>query len=443
MRYRKNADVLAIKSGVTLIELLIVMGILTILATISLGTVKGLLKDQKITQAARLVEQYIETARVRALTSGRPVAVFIERVGMTGVGGNAVPSNYTATRLSIGEVFPPYGGDSIGTKGVLVDVLMPSVPARNFLDGHADEIVFNRDEVVSGFGLNGTDGFIQPGDTIEFEGFDGRFSIESIRPDTTTTPNKMRVSFFNPPASYNANRGLLPHYGSPTSLPINPAHPPEVGFRVYRRPTKSLVGAITLPRGTCIDLSASGLGPGSAGAGDLMATSPFSLTHNASSATTAPAGPATTVRPGSYSRIAVLFSGEGRLSAVIPETKLLSGPAFDQPQLVEAGQILYLLVGRTDQVVPGETANRQQLKQSILQRSLPSSADPITSNLLDSGNIWISCNPFTGEIKSGPVAEVSESAIEAARAELPTLNVQFQRVVRAARSLAIAGIREQ
>ena len=36
--------------GFTLIELLIVMGILTILATLSLTTVKGLLKDQKITQ---------------------------------------------------------------------------------------------------------------------------------------------------------------------------------------------------------------------------------------------------------------------------------------------------------------------------------------------------------------------------------------------------------
>ena len=72
------------RRGVTLVELLIVMGVLTILATLSLTTVKGLLKDQKISQAGRLVEQYFESARIRALTNGRPVAVFLERVDLTG-----------------------------------------------------------------------------------------------------------------------------------------------------------------------------------------------------------------------------------------------------------------------------------------------------------------------------------------------------------------------
>ena len=55
--------VMARRSAVTLVELLIVMGILTILATLALTTVKGLLRDQKVTQAARLVEQYIEIGR--------------------------------------------------------------------------------------------------------------------------------------------------------------------------------------------------------------------------------------------------------------------------------------------------------------------------------------------------------------------------------------------
>ncbi len=409
MRNRKHGPAPALRCGVTLIELLIVMGILTILATISLGTVKGLLKDQKISQAARLVEQYMESARVRALVSGRPVAVFIDRVGLTGdlSTGAAVSANFTATRLSIGEVFPAYAGDTIGTRGRLEDFNG---------DGHADRIVFNSIDVISGFGTSGTNGFIQPNDTIEFEGYDGRFAIQT----PSISGVQMVVPFANPPL----NRW------TPDSLPVNTNHLPQVGFRVFRRPTKSLVGAITLPRGTCIDLSASGLGPRSAGGGELTAVSPFSLTPNAA-ASTAPGGIGPQ-SPASYSRIAIMFSGEGRLASVLTETRLAPLPAT--VTVSPASQILYLMVGRTDQVVPGNTANLAQLTQSLLTRSPEGDADPVRSNLLDSANIWITCNPFTGELKSAPVAEVSDADLAGGTPG---------EVVRAARALAIAGMREQ
>ena len=113
----------------TLVELLIVMAVLTILATMALTTLKGLLKDQKVTQAARLAQQYIETAKIRAITSGRPVAVFLERVSLNGDSlnpGAPRPENYMATRLSIGEVFPPYIGDVDSAEGALWDVDMKS-----------------------------------------------------------------------------------------------------------------------------------------------------------------------------------------------------------------------------------------------------------------------------------------------------------------------------
>lgn len=406
MRNRKHGPAPALRCGVTLIELLIVMGILTILATISLGTVKGLLKDQKISQAARLVEQYMESARVRALVSGRPVAVFLERVALTGDGG-AVPANFTSTRLSIGEVFPPYSGDTLGARGVLQDLNG---------DGHAEHIAFVPIDVVSGFGITGLDGFIQPEDTIEFDGYDGRFRTGA----PSIVAGQMVVPFANQPANRRA----------PISLPVNVNHPPQVGFKIYRRPTKSLVGAITLPRGTCIDLSASGLGPRSAGAGELTAVSPFSLSPTAAgSVAPGGAGPQT---PASYSRIAIMFSGEGRLANVLTETRL--APAAAVVREVDASQILYLMVGRTDQVVPGDTFNLAQLTQSLLTRSAPSDADPVRSNLLDSANIWISCNPFTGELKSAPVAEVSDAIFASG---VPS------DVVRASRALAIAGVREQ
>lgn len=401
--------------GVTLVELLIVMGILTILATISLGTVKGLLKDQKISQAARLVEQYMESARVRALVSGRPVAVFLERVSLTGDNnGAAVPANFTATRLSIGEVFPPYTGDVSGASGTLRDT-------DN--DGFADEIVFNQVDVISGFGTPGMPGFIRQGDTIEFEGYEGRFEIRLPSPSGLL----MVVPFVNPP----------PNRRTPVALPVNSQHPPQVGFRIYRRPTKSLLGAITLPRGTCIDLSASGLGPRSAGGGEVadrplnILVSPFSLVRHTTQPTSAAPGGVGPLTPASYSRIAIMFSGDGRLSNVLTDTRL--APRDAEVRAVDASQILYLMVGRTDQVVPDGTANLTALRNSLLRRDSPSDADPVRSNLLDSVNIWISCNPFTGELKSAPVAEVGADDFAGG----------FGSVVRASRALAIAGIREQ
>ncbi len=407
MRTDKTGTASALRSGVTLVELLIVMGILTILATISLGTVKGLLKDQKISQAARLTEQYMESARVRALVSGRPVAVFLERVGVTGdQNGAAVSANFTATRLSIGEVFPPYAGDTIGTRGTFNDTNA---------DGHADQIIFNPIDVISGFGTNGTNGFVQPGDTIEFEGYDGQFALGT----GSLVAGEIVVPFVNPP--------LLRR--TPVSLPVNITHRPQVGFRIFRRPTKSLVGAITLPRGTCVDLSASGLGPRSVGGGELMVNSPFSLTPTTDSVAPGGTGP---LSPASYSRIAIMFSGEGRLASVITETRLAPAPAM--VTAFDANQILYLMIGRTDQVVPVGSADLTQLTQSLRQRSPVTDADPVRSNLLDSANVWITCNPFTGELKSAPVAEVSDALLGSG-----TLGD----VVRSAKTLAIAGIREQ
>jgi hypothetical protein len=136
-----------------------------------------------------------------------------------------------------------------------------------------------------------------------------------------------------------------------------------------------------------------------------------------------------------------MFSAEGRLASVIVENNLGGTKVFGG---AEASEILYLLVGRTDQVVPGDLSTQQLRKQALLQRSAPSEADPVRSNLLDSANIWITCNPFTGEIKSAPVAEVDEAVLTSTRTAVAANgDAGVQAVVRGARTLAIAGIREQ
>lgn len=444
VRVRMQSTKILNRNAITLIELLIVMGILTILATVSLATVKGLLKDQKVTRAAQLVEQYIESARVRALTNRRPVAVFLERSAVVGNAGAPVLGNYTVTRLTIGEVFPPYTGDVLNVSGQLGDVNT---------DGFADQVTFIVDDVVSGFGSGVTQpGFLQGGDLLEFDGYEGRLPITGLTYLAGSTsppiPPKVVVAFANPPLIPGTTLGLVP-----PALPI-PATGRSVGFRAYRRPSKSLVGAITMPRGTCVDLAASGFGPAFAGAADeILAGSPPAPVAVSQFALTGP--PMSSRGPRDFSRIALLFSESGRLSGCYRETRIGGSSAFFE---LLPSQVLHLMVGRTEQVLPvsdaaADLSTPRNRKRALIQRSPQEEADPVRSNLMDPANVWIVCNPFTGEIKSAPVTQVPDATLSAAvnaLASEPANETEFavqtasaQNVVRAARALARSGMREQ
>ncbi len=137
--------------GLTLIELLLVSAVMLVLATLSLSAMKGLLRGQKVSQASVTVKQYLQNAQIRALASGRPVAVFIDRVSMVDNGsGNPSQQNFLATRLQFGEVFPAYEGDTENAVGTFDSVDYSSfspvptsrlVQPGNTNDSSADRII--------------------------------------------------------------------------------------------------------------------------------------------------------------------------------------------------------------------------------------------------------------------------------------------------------------
>lgn len=425
--------------GLTLVELLIVMGLLTLLATFSLSGMRDLMRSQKVSQASTLVKQYLENAQIRAITNGRPVAVFLDRVSI--VGDRSLPandeafdaplaSNYTITRLQFGEVFPPYVGDVQDVVGTLgEDMTNYPINVRSTTrtdDGHADQITF-ADVALVASGL-GVGGFVSQGDLIGLEGYDGLFRIENI----IRSGNTVTVQFFNPPQSYNAvisekirnNIALDPVYESAshsafaTRIPLGGAAK-QVRFRIFRQPTKSLVGAITLPRGTCVDISLSGIGPSDSGA----AGGRFNLDR-------APSNRSNTVTPADFSRIGIVFDSQGRVSYVMNQTQL-GGNLLRT--FTEVNSNLYLLVGRTDQVLPGLQSARPN--QTVASQSLAAFSDGTgelpPSNLVDLENTWITCNPFTGEIKSSPVSALTLTNLSPT--DLPI-------AVSQARTAAIAGL---
>ena len=408
----------------TLVELLIVIAIATILATLSLTTMQGLLKDQKISQSVRLARQYIESARTRAMATGRPVALFLERVSPEGDStGAPIVSNYTVTRMSIGEVFPPYTGEQPLSTATLWDTpLSAGATTRMTTDGFADQARFLLAEVITAFGTASTPGMMSIGDTIEFDGSNQRFVIESI----DYVGGEVAVTFFNPAANYDqllaakiqggtatdqkfevGYSGREPTLKTPNTLTGMLAPTPTgtftgVPFRIYRKPSKSLVGTITMPRGTCIDLSVSGIGPtGSA----LESTSPFHLA-DAPSGTLTASGASPTMKRSSYSRIAVVFSAEGRAQGMYQDNRIVNFSGT--PEVVAAGSFvpfalaskLYLMVGRTEQVIPDAPATAPAAGERGDARG----------NLMDTGNTWISINPYTGLIETSPVAAVLDTS---------------------------------
>ncbi len=69
-----------LRIGFTLVELLTVLGVVTLLAAIILPGVKSLLVGRKTSQAAIVVKNFLEAGRARAIGKNRSVAVVLERL---------------------------------------------------------------------------------------------------------------------------------------------------------------------------------------------------------------------------------------------------------------------------------------------------------------------------------------------------------------------------
>lgn len=340
------------RNAFSLIELLIVLAVVVLLAGITLPSFKGMLDDQRASQAARIVQSVAESARARAIALGRPVALIFDRVPVDTSAPPAFNLNAdnTSTRLSIGEVFPAYEGDWAASTGILMDT---------DTDGAPDAISIELAKVSSLIdpATNTATGLVNVGDLIRLSDHAQMFSITSITV-TGSSPNFMvLIGFDNPPAGF----GL--------SEPLWTTGAGQVRFRLIRRPSKTLAGSTVLPRGMCVDLSESGIG---------LSGNEFVVGMRASSS-----------MPDLYGPLFVVFNARGAVDGVY--YRLNTGvPSFAS---TSPTGVLHFLVGRTEQVQPGGTA-------SVSDR------DNFKTNLLDGRNIWLSINPFTGAIYSSPNAFV-------------------------------------
>ncbi len=384
----------------TLVELLIVMAIIILIAAVTLPSLKGLLADQKVSQAARLVQGYAQAAKARAVATGRPVALIIDRLRYDAGGGatanDSLVANNTCTRLSTGDVFPPYQGDWAGATGELYD-LPASSSDPNANDGFADAIRIAAAQAASLFDLSTnpptSSGMVRAGDLLELGPRRQRFVLNAD-PVFDMTNSQVILSFTNPPWAAGTGPGNVtnkpmvePVWSVPRGDP-GIGSGPSVAFRVYRTPSKSLAQGISLPRGTCIDLHFSGMG---------QTGRDFSSDSIHATNTSGAAYPSTNPN---YGPIYIVFNPRGTVDTWYSQNRAASvvAPLF-QPGAPTG--LIHLLVGVTDQV---------PTSPALDAAGALNATDDLRSNIMDTANTWISINPYSGVVTSSAVQGTSVSS---------------------------------
>ncbi|MDP6442477.1 MAG: type II secretion system protein [Pirellulaceae bacterium] len=257
--------------GMTLVELLVVIGIGVILLAIVAPVFRNNVGEQKVRETTRMVQAYVAKAQATAAQTRRPVGVWLERLS-NDVTVNA-PGTLTCVQMFIAETPPPYTGDLIDSTCMLRDMNYGQGidgewgVANVDDDGNGSVDDFNERgwlDSDDGDGMPETasfntaihqsfDSLVNVGDFIRF---DHRSLFFTITNKTVISANEIDVTIFHPNTIWTASPAG-PVWASP---PAPQSATSLLSFQIYRRPERALAEPLNLPTGACIDLSASGFG---------------------------------------------------------------------------------------------------------------------------------------------------------------------------------------
>ena len=361
-----------IRPGVTLVELLIVVSIMTLLAAIALPSMQTGMEARRTREATRAIHVYFGSARVRAIENGRPVGVMIERSDENPEAG---------VLLRQVEIPPPYAGDFDGTTLVLQD--WTAVPNQD--PSISDPDFYMRGyHVVKAFIAPGnlSDGIVKRGNRVRL-GYKGPSYIivedPYERPDVDYPVDADEYILFSTVGCVLTLRAANDQVNAVPWIDVVPSGswPPSVDFsdpalwsgetpfQITRNPVSSSVAPLSLPRGMVVDLGDSGNDMGVFPETTQVATGPL-----------------------------IMFSPDGQIESIWANgvSELASLP-------------IYLMIGRRERV--GQPVS---LPPSLTVP--PLLAEDGLENWQDADNLWLALTPQSGQVT---VAEVS--------AELPPGNL--------------------
>ena len=370
--------------GLTLVELMVAILVLSILAGVSLPSVKNSLREQKVSRAASLLKSAIDEGRSRAIASGGG-GIIIDRTGT-----DSIEERCQSTRVRFATVPPAYSGD-FGIGRATIEVNNAGTPADptddtvflRFANADAPQMVRAQDDIANGIQPT----LINIGDVIRMGDAGLPLTIEGIR-TATAYPNEIIVDVVREFPNQDLNRfdGRAEQYS------------------IMRSPKPSIAMPIDLPKGSVIDLTASGIGR----FGNEF--SPFQIAGNYLDES---AYPFVAPTGADMSSVWVLFGERGSISRITLTTT--DGSSVEVPVTGD----VHLLVGRGGQI---KTLPSEQLEDDDEEPLLDSAKDGKTP-LLDVDSVWVTIKARTGEVLTSPWTDPTDGLggwIQANRRPAPT-----------------------
>ncbi len=413
------------RRAMTLVELLVVLAVVTVLAGISLPSVKRSLREQRVKRGASQVQAFVEDARARAILSGGG-GVIIDRLGSA----NTIERSQSI-RMRLAKVPPAYTGDTGLSKcTVLVRKIEPTIPPSTLPADSAqlDQISLWFDSTAIQMRRSAIDLASNPpvvptliniGDTI-FLGEAGLpLRITNILAGSAALA--MNYDIGGPP-------GVFPQTaiagGTITSWTValververnadlRRFHRQSTSFVIKRQPRPAIAMPATMPAGTAIDLTASGIGRQGNEFSPLEIAGNY-ISPNAPDGATDPLNPFAAVDPMNalkryeYESIWIMFGPRGQVTEVYVAAPLtqfinvggtLTATLVPVLQPVAVTGDIHLLVGRAGQV---KTAPGDQLEDSDPDPFEDEASDGKTP-LLDSDSVWVTIKSRSGEVLASP-----------------------------------------
>jgi type II secretory pathway pseudopilin PulG len=224
------------RTGLTLLELLVVMIILVTLTATVIPLMAPAVETRRIREAARGTSAFIAATRARAIEAGRPVGIWFER--MTGEPGAAVT-------LFVAEVPPPYAGPVAEAA-----VAMKWVDQPPDSDGYVWCLA--RMQTISGPSPQILPPkLVRVFDTlrVNYQGYDYQIMSPDSDGDGYVDVSSSGIVVLK--LRVRASGGSLP-------WPRDGSWSNPVPFQIIRQPVRSAASPFQLPAGAVIDLDASG-----------------------------------------------------------------------------------------------------------------------------------------------------------------------------------------
>jgi len=221
--------------GVTLVELLVVVAILSLLVAATIPVMQPALKKMQIREGARLTNVFITGAQTRALERGRPVAIYLERL----------PAQRNAcTQVFLAESPPPYAGDTVDARAIINN----NQAALTWAGSITADTAANAGVLVT------------PGDFIKFDFKGHTYLITDLTQDTNNSSIWYVTFDVNTRPGPANTPPEVPTNEQPTGYDLNEFR--GLPYQIFRKPQRASAQPLEMPADVCIDMRASGIGDG-------------------------------------------------------------------------------------------------------------------------------------------------------------------------------------